>query len=477
MAFWDKLTDRFARTRDAPGQPPSGRQTQIGSGYSSTLSPYNSRTADVLKELRCIRDESQALEFLKKVNPDVSMAVWNFVRLANQGNEMQFYSSGKTKARMTYVEDKWREFAARINEISNSGLDGLVDQFHYSSFLLGGQGAEVEVTEDRTDIYDVYAVKPQTVKWELGDVDNHKKWVPFQWQMGKKTYLDPAHANFFWVPSDPDIGDPRGSLTMVPVLQAVDFQMQILQDLQAVLHHQGFAKNDIEIDLAKLEMYCPPEIKNNAIKKYEWLQAECTRIQTLVQNMKPDSDYIHSNDIKVNLTPGANSGRSLDVRAISELVDQQVMSGGKQLSVFMNRNTGVTETFGTVQFRIFCAGIASCQRGSKRLIECIARLWLRVNGIQATPTFKHSILNWENEEQRYKVKLMEEQFHAIAVIFGWEKNDTAAQQVVKAEKAVSDPLYDSIKVSFSSGGDGSGNDKHQGAKLQSGNRQESEDDD
>ncbi len=104
MAFWNNL-NIFARTRDAPKQPPTGRQTQIGNGYSPTLSPYNSRTKDVLEGLRRIHEESQALEFLKKVNPDVSMAVWNFVRLANQGNEMQFYTTGKSGARMTYVEE------------------------------------------------------------------------------------------------------------------------------------------------------------------------------------------------------------------------------------------------------------------------------------------------------------------------------------------------------------------------------------
>jgi hypothetical protein len=288
--------------------------------------------------------------------------------------------------------------------------------------------------------------------------------------MGKKVHLDPSHANFFWVPSDPDIGDPRGSLTMVPVLQAVDFQMQILQDLQAVLHHQGFAKNDIEINLEKLETYCPSDKKNNVAEKYKWLQAECTRIQTLVQTMKPDADYIHSDDIKVNMAQGANSGRSLDVRAVTELVDVQMLNGSKQMGIMTNRVGGKGETmgWGSITYKIFTDGVMSCQRGSKRLVEAIGRLWLRVNGIQGTPVFKHNIVNWENEEQRYKVKLMEEQFHAIAVLLGWESNDSAAQQVVKAEKAVGDPLYESIKVSFSQGGGNGDNDKRSGPKLQSG---------
>ena len=132
---------QFARARAEPRHVPTGRQTQLNNGYASTLSPLKSRTGDVLKTLRSIPEEAAAIEYLKRVNPDVSMAVWNFVRLANQGNEMHFYAiDGKT--RRTDLEDKWRDFASRINEISNSGLDGLIDQLHYSSFLLGAGTTE-----------------------------------------------------------------------------------------------------------------------------------------------------------------------------------------------------------------------------------------------------------------------------------------------------------------------------------------------
>lgn len=446
MGFWNKI---FARSRDEPKNIPTGRRTIIGNGYTSTLSPYNSRIVNILKSLRQIPDESSAIEFLKKVNPDVSMAVWNFIRLANQGNEMHFYTTGKAKSRITYLEDEWREFAARINEISNSGLDGLIDQLHLSSFMLGGMAVEVEVTDDRKDIYDVYVVKPQTIYWELGDVDGHKKWIPYQWQLGKKVYLDPQNANFFWVPSDPDIGDPRGTLTLSPVLQAIDFQMQILQDLQAVLHHQGYPRNDIEIDLDKIMAVIPSHIKNNPEKLRQYLEDEWAWIEKLFQKLNPDDDYIHYNNVKVNMSNGANASRSLDVRAISELLDVQTLSGTKQMAIFMNRNQGVTESWGTVQFRIFCSGIASCQRGSKRLIEEIARLWCRVNGVQAIPVFKHNILDWNSEEQRMTVNLLKQKFYAIAVLMGWIDNDKAAQEVMGAEKAVGEPPADSARVSFS----------------------------
>ena len=50
-------------------------------------------------------------------------------------------------------------------------------------------------------------------------------------------------------------------MNLIPVLQSIDFQLQILQDLQAVLHHQGFPRNDVSIDIEKLFTMCPAHVK------------------------------------------------------------------------------------------------------------------------------------------------------------------------------------------------------------------------
>lgn len=437
MAFWHRFFKR---------QIPTGRATSVD--RLGTLSPYRSRTTDILKELRRIPEEAEAIDFLRKKTPDVSMAGWNFIRLANQGHTMEFYD--KRGNRMKRAETKWREFAERVNAISNSGMDGLIDQIHASAFFRGAMGVEVEVDKTRTDVVDVYPIIPQTVEWELEERDGRKVWIPYQQQGMKKVSLE--NANFFWVPVDPDIDDPRGNLAMTPVLWAIDFQLQILQDLQAVLHHQGWPRNDIEIDREAFMKRIPPEFNNNPMKQREWFQEEWRKLVDSFKNLKPDSDYIHFDDMKVNMQQGANAGRSLDVRAIDELVSVQVLNGLKQMGILTNRvgGLGQTESWGSITFKIFCDGIASIQRGSKRLMEEIARLWLRVNGMQGTPVFTHNVVDWENEEQRYKVKLMKQEFYAIAQLMKWIDGDVCAQEVMGAEKAVGEP--EDIRVSFSMGG-------------------------
>jgi hypothetical protein len=426
-----------------------GRQTAVIQSSYGWLAPLRSRTANVLETLRSIPDEADALEYLRAVNPDVSMAVWNFIRLSNQGHEMTFegVNSRAKGKRLPEVEKAWREFASRINALSNSGLDGLIDQLHYSAFMRGAQAVEVEVAPALDDVVDVYPVMPQTIMWKWDKVKG--KWIPHQIQP-MNPMADLETANFYWVPTDPDIDDPRGNLVMGSVLQAIDFQMQVLQDMQAVIHNQGWPRYDVELVLEKVMTSMPPSVKGDPKKQREWISARVSEVQKYLRDLKPDDSFVHTDDVKVGKT-STEATRGLDVRAIFDGIDQQMMSGAKQLSVFMNRNSGVTESWGTVQFRIFTSGIASIQRGSKRLLEEIARLWLRTQGIQAIPHFTHEVIDWQNELDKANVALLQQQYQAIAQLMGWQTSDEAASASMGKEKATGTPSPNA-RVSFSQGG-------------------------
>ena len=92
-------------------------------------------------------------------------------------------------------------------------------------------------------------------------------------------------------------------------------------------------------------------------------------------------------------------------------------------------------------------GIKSCQRGSKRLIEEIARLWLRVQGEQAVAKFQHGVVNWQSEEDKQTVALMKQEFYVIAQLMGWISGDKASQEVMGNKGAVGEP-NENIRISF-----------------------------
>lgn len=444
MAFWDRYT---RKPRDKPLQERpihSGKVTGSSLGGNTILTPYRSRTNDNLAQLRRLRDVHEALHFLKDVHPDISMSLWNFIRLANQGHEMRIYNG---EERLVDAEKRWREFAERVNSISNSGLDGLIDQLHLSAYLSGAMGVELEVLPTLDDVVDIYPIKPNTIEWHLEEKNGREKWIPYQRQSMNLVSLE--NANFFWVPTDPDIDDPRGRLILQPALQAIDFQMQVLQDLQQVIHNQGWPRYDISIALDRVMAAMPASYKADPEKQKEYLEQHLVWIQNMFKQLKPDDSFIHFDDITNSQLEG-KVAKSIDIRAVTEMLDQQVMSGAKQMSVFLNRTSGVTETWGTVQWTIFANGLRSIQRNSKRLIEQICKLTLRVWGIQGTPKFTHNIIDTESEEQRIKIELMKQEFWAIAKLMGWVDNDTAANEVIGTD-AAGEPV-EGVRVSYSQGG-------------------------
>lgn len=443
MALWKRPRAEPLKRKEETGVSP-GRVSGTSLGKNTVLSPYRSFTSDNLKKLRQTRDVSTALHFLKDVHPDISMSLWNFVRLSNQGHEMRIYNG---EERLLDAEKRWREFAERVNEISNSGLDGMIDQLHLSAFLDGAMGVELEVFPSLDDVVDLYPIKPQTIEWKLEDRNNREKWIPYQRQSMKLVSLE--NANFFWVPTDPNIDDPRGRLIMQPALQAIDFQMQVLQDLQQVIHNQGWPRYDISLALDRIMSNMPPNIKSDPLKQKEYLTEHLSWIQNLFKNLNPDDSFIHYDDITTGQLEG-KVAKSIDIRAVTEMLDQQVMSGAKQMSVFLNRTSGVTETWGTVQWTIFAQGLKSIQRNSKRLMEQVCKMTLRVWGIQGTPKFTHNTIDTESEEQRIKIQLMEQEFWAIARLMGWVDNDRAASEVIGVNKAHTEPS-ETIRVGFSEG--------------------------
>lgn len=456
------ILNKFARTKSgSKGDIATGRASSVGGNFFTSF--RRSRSQDLLKELRSIPDEADAIEFIVKKTPDASMGAWNFIRLANQGHQMKFYAVGdeKKETSLEKIEQKWRDFASGINLISNSGLDGLIDIIHKYGVLYGNQMLEVEVNQERTEVVEVHPIDPRTIAWEWETRNGKKMPIPYQYDEGGQK-VDLSKANVFYVPLDPDGNDPTGTLIMAPALQAIDSQLQVFNDVHAVLHHQGYGRDFYSINLERTLQMCPSHIRNNPKELNKWLNEHHAEIVKSLQSIEPDSDIVSYDDVTRDKTSNAGVARSVDFRAINEMTDIQTLNGLKQLSTFANRHTGRTETYSSIELKIFVQGILSLQRGSKRLVEEVARLWLRVQGIQAIPVFTHNVVDWQSEIDKETVATSKLNRYAIAAIMRWVDNDTAAREAMGVKQSVGDIPDDNVRISLSSGGVNFGdNDKHE----------------
>lgn len=436
-----RLKQEFApKTNSSPQRVVGGRFTRPtwdnGFGLQVPLTPEKSIPTELLAKLRLCRTVQEALRLLRKYHPDVSMAVWNYLRLANIGHTMEIYSLDGGR-RLKRAEKKWNdELAPRLYSISNAGLDGFIDILHLSALIDAAMAVEVEVNEDLTDIVDVHWVDPNTIEWhpeERQDRKGNKRKVliPYQRQPGSPQPVSLEKANFLWVPTDPDGDTPIGNSPLASAIMATDAQMQVALDMQKVLHNQGWPRYDISIALELAMQAAPPDVKADPEKLRKFLRAKITDLEGYFNDLKPDDSFIHFDDTTIKMVDGATNGsRGIDVRAINEGMDIGLMSGTKQMAIFMNRNQGVTETWGTVQFKIYCSSLRASQRGSKRIIENIAKIALRVWGIQGIPKLTYNEVDDQGERLRLEIDNARAAYWSFCQKMGWVDADEAANAVV-----------------------------------------------
>lgn len=351
-------------------------QTDLSAGR---VSSYVGRTSNLLARLRQTPDAREAIKLLIREHPDMSMAAASIISLSNQGHQIAFYSG---ENRLPDVEARWREFAGRVDSGSGAGLDGLINRLHFSSMALGGMAFETVVTAAGNDIEDVYPIDPATIEWVLEERGGKQLYMPYQRQSGGM--VDLSRGNFFWIPFDPDIGSIAGNLMLKPAIQAIDHQMELYQNLDTVLYRMGLPRYDIVIDSEKLMAGAPSALKNDQAKLTEFFLKKVNDAQEAFSHIGVKTDFVHSDDIKIGVVGGGANTSGIDVRAYKEIADTETLNGTGMLGVLMNRYDSKTNALSSTEFQIMVDKLDARRRDSKRAVEYIAGLWLRVHGLQTS---------------------------------------------------------------------------------------------
>ncbi|MDP1471021.1 phage minor head protein [Priestia megaterium] len=375
----------------------------------------------------------ESLKIIRDLNPDASMAIWNFLRLSNNGHELECLkpTGSNDKQGLDYING----LAKRVGALYGGGVDQLINVLNLTGFTQGAICLEVELNEGLNDVVDFHAVDPSTVDFrkdkETGEVQLVQK-------QSDGTYKVLNREQVFYLPFDPDIGDPYGRSPILPLLQIVFFQVEVLKDLKAVAHNQGHARLDISIAEEAIIKNIPQEIKVKGTQAIaEYANTFVQSIQKQFSQMKADDNFFHPDFIKVDMV-GGTAGKSMDATALINIINQQLVSALKQLPILLGRNEGTTETHGTVQWQIYVAGIESIQRGVKRVIERAYNVALQVQGRQSKARLTFNKLRTTDRFQDAQAEQIETNTWIARVQQGWADNNEAANEVV-GHDAVAEP--------------------------------------
>lgn len=402
----------------------AGLETQAGGLFSLIGRSYGSYR-DVLEQIRHIRD----------YNPDAALAVWNTLRLANPGHQVHVYQQQPGPDGQP-VEDKQgaaiiEEIAARVGSEYGGGVDTLIDVLNLTLMTQGAIAAELELSENVREVLDYCPVDPRWIDFAVDEKTG--KAGPVVSSYGQVKWLNTNQ--FRYIPLDPDVDDPHGRSPMWTTLEIIFFQQEVLRDLKAVMHNQGYPRIDVAL-LEEIIVQNTPEHLKTAGREDEfraWVDGYMSDVQTTYNGLNPDDTFIHWDWVKVGYVGATNGTGSVDVARVIQVIDTQMVAALKQLPILLGRNEGATTTHATVQWQIYVAGIEALQRRTKRMVEWLHNTALRVAGRQSYARVEFEPIRKSDRKAEAEAERIETETLVTRVLAGWMDNDEAATEAVGHE--------------------------------------------
>ena len=400
----------------------------------------NRKTINLLKEIINAPTKFDAIDVILNKTPDDKMAVNTYLRLANQGIEVQLKSATSGRIVKRY-DTELRDFCKTIGKNNSCGLDGLVDQLHSSAISRSGMAVEVVVNEDATDVEEVIIIDPATIT-QFEWIPEKKRYAAYQNGLNPKK-VDLFDGNFFWVPHNPKPGRPDGTLQFEPAIVTLTQFYQLIQDSMVVLNRIGYPRYKCEIDRAALLESATPSQKNTSEAQQKFFQEVFDQVEYQMRRMGKDNDLITFDSNKVELLGGGVNGSGIDVRAWFEVLEPLIVNSFQLTPVLMGRLKTGSYSLGTAEYSIVCDTIDTMRRESKRIIEEIINLWARVKGYNVRATVTHNPIDWQTEIDKLSVELKKMEKARRAEEYRWITHDEAAQIGIGYEKA-SEPAQDDM---------------------------------
>lgn len=349
------------------------------------------------------RDFVALLRNVRDFNPDVSKAVDNVLTLCNPGYQIKVYkysSVGKDDPTIDkegqrivegFANRCFAEYSGAYDLIAGKssefpGLNALLNMIHLVEFTQGAFAAEVRLTPQMNDIVDVYPVDPLLIDFQR---DSEFVWKPGLMIKGTFTELNPTL--FRYIPKDPDVDKPNGRSPLMSTLDTVFFQQQVYRDLQAIAHQTNMPRMDIKIInevLNQLISTTRTDLIGDAQARQDFIDGYIADIQTIVENLKADDAFIHSDAVEVDYA--SPKGTAIPINDLLSAIDKSIISATKQLPVLLGRNEGATTTHATVQWQVYILQMESYQKISHAIVTWLLNLLLRVHGRNSYVHFEYN---------------------------------------------------------------------------------------
>ena len=321
------------------------------------------------------------LSNLNSLSPDASMAIWHILRLCGTKIDYEvFDQNGKESPRGIKYMD---ELIGGLNKQSG-GVGNLITQGVKTVYVQGACSCEVVLELNLKDTKKLAMIDPASVTFfqetrgegEMMEI----VFVPKQLQDGK--YVSLEKPGFFYIPLDPDIGDPNGTSPILSILQTIFYYMRILYDLNQVVHNQAWERLHVKVLEEVLRKNVSDQLKRSDKKMAAYIDDQLDKITAVYNSLEPDDTFVTTDATEIKEVGGKNSGGTVMIKILMTAIDRMMANSLKVMSSLLNQHIGKTETYSSVEWMIQASGIDAIRNIIKSMLDSAFTFMLQAKGIQ-----------------------------------------------------------------------------------------------
>lgn len=377
---------------------------------------------------------AELLELLVDLSPDISRALWDFLRLCNPGWECKAFRVGGEETEEPRGQAVLDAFFADLKELYGSA-DVVINRLYTSAFMRGGFFAELILDNAGRVPLDLATPDPRWLQWRLvKDPQRGPVWQPYQWVGTEPVPL--TRETIRYVPVDPLPGKPYGRALAAPSLFTTLFALGMLHDLRRVVQQQGYPRLDLAISLEQLVKAMPTHLQADQAAMKDWLDEVVREVTSVYSDLEPDDAYVHTDVVTVNRPVGTVDSDSLGaIDGLMAALERLQVRALKSTPLMMAMPDGMSEANANRQWEVHSAGVKALQHLCEGLLEHLLAIVLRVQGIQAVVQFRFAELRAAELHRDALVEQLNIENARAQYDHGWIDQDTAAQRGGGVEKA------------------------------------------
>lgn len=414
---------------------------------------------------------ARLLEVLADMSPEVSKALWDFLRMCNPGWEAKAHGNRASR------RAKGKKIPHARGQAATDAFLDLLDDYYGSVdiifgrlfmtvFLRGALFSELVIGADGRTPVDLVTPDPITVRFRrVNDPVRGPIWQPGQWQRGEFVPFD--RPTIRYTPVDPFPDSPYGRPLAASALFVSLFLLGMLHDIRRVVQQQGYPRLDLSLDTEKLATVLDAYSDDPDAYQAQF-QSVVDEVVKAYSNLEPDDAYVHTDVVTVNRPVGAVDASSLGaIDTLIQALERMATRALKSMPLMMGLDRSTSETNSNREYEIFAAGIKSIQHYAETLLERLLTLALEAQGIQASVEFRFAELRAAEELRDAQTETMKIANATAKYQAGWITQDQASEEITGEPADVPAPRVSSGTADGIVEGDGDseerldqGSDRH-----------------